>query len=132
MVRCRNDVKIGVLKGVKTKQVALIKVFEYISFEKLSKMSLESEYLMNLTLTPQVLQDQHGIKFSKIDDSRNGYFAAIKAPNVHLFFEFRGGENSNVCVNVRGQNIDIREAYSIFDSLLNLRPSEIQWISDSV
>ncbi|MBP7861731.1 hypothetical protein KA183_08615 [bacterium] len=117
---------------MKTKQVALINDFEYISFKKLSAMSLESEYLMNLSLTPKVLQDKHGIKFSKIDDSKNEYFAAIKAPNVHLFFEFRGGETSNVCVNVRGQNIDIREAYSIFDSLLNLRPSEIQWISDSV
>jgi len=131
-VRCRYDVKIGVVKWVKTKQVALINDFEYISFKKLSAMSLESEYLMNLSLTPKVLQDKHGIKFSKIDDSKNEYFAAIKAPNVHLFFEFRGGETSNVCVNVRGQNIDIREAYSIFDSLLNLRPSEIQWISDSV
>lgn len=122
----------SVIKGVETKQVALINDFEYISFKKLSAMSLGSEYLMNLSLTPQVLHDKHGIKFSKIDDSKNEYFAAIKAPNAHLFFEFRGGETNKVCVNVRGQNIDIREAYSIFDSLLNLRPSEIQWISDSV
>lgn len=112
--------------------MVLIKVFEYVSFEKLSAMSLESEYLMNLSLKPQMLQDKYGIEFSKLDALAEEYFAAIKAPDINLFFEFRASRTNSVCVHAHGKNIDIREAYSVFSSLLKLHSSEIQWISDSV
>jgi len=106
------------------------KRFEQLSEIALEDRSLGSEYLMTINTSPDELNKRFGIDFVPTGDDAEKLYAAIKFENSDLIFQFecRGAETK---VSIRGNGIDMREAYSVFTSAIELPSNEIVWISDS-
>lgn len=106
--------------------------FEQLTVDSLKAMSLESDYLMSLHLSPEELQERFGIEFSEL--SEKDLFAAIKDLDSGFIFQFDARPNgSGTSVTARGTNVDVREAYTVFMQTFKLNAGrEISWISDAI
>lgn len=112
------------------------KSFIQISPEQMAKPDYQSEYILTLNLNPEQLKQRAAIEFSeKKIETLKYWVAALKDPDYDYIFELSSAINNApkvTDITVWGQSIDPREAYTVLCQLLDLRPSEITWISESI
>ncbi|MBK7748157.1 MAG: hypothetical protein IPP57_24405 [Candidatus Obscuribacter sp.] len=112
------------------------KSFIQITPEQIAKSGYQSEYILTLNLNPDQLKQRAAIEFSeKKIETLKYWVAALKDPDYDYVFELSSAINNApkvTDISVWGQSIDPREAYTVLCQLLDLRPSEITWISESI
>lgn len=102
----------------------------------MAKSGYQSEYILTLNLNPEQLKQRTAIEFSeKPIETLKYWVACIKAPDFDYIFELSSAINNAppvTDISVWGLSIEPREAYTVLCQLLDLKPSEITWISESI
>lgn len=112
------------------------KSFIQIPPEQIAKSGYKSEYILTLNLNPDQLKQRAAIEFSeKSIETLKYWVAALKNPDYDYIFELSSAINNAprvTDISVWGQSIEPRDAYTVLCQLLDLKPSEISWIAESI